>query len=189
MENCQFAPTQDHNLPATVTMNDAQSSFGGDAEMLTSATLQTKIGNLALTFPNSQQTTPIYYKRVINHEQQTADAGFVGTPSKSKPRTGDMPRRNRGNMLRPDLCNINPDNLDDETLRNMNAIGIDFVTKKTNKLKPYESQGRKMRKLRKQYQQENLKSLRTETMSDKPTQTLVDYDGSTTEKSVILSRR
>ena len=73
----------------------------------------------------------------------------MGSASKSKPRTGDMPRRPRGTMLRPDLCNINPDNLDDETLRNMNAIGIDFVTKKTNKLKPYESQGRKMRKLRK----------------------------------------
>ena len=45
---------KDYNMPATVTMTDAQSSFGGDAEMLTSATLQTKIGNLALTFPNSQ---------------------------------------------------------------------------------------------------------------------------------------
>ena len=136
------------NIATAVTANDAQSSFGGDAEVLTSATLQTKIGNLALTFPNSQQTTPIYYKRVINHEQQTADTGFVGCASKGKPRTGDMARRNRANMLRPDLCNLNPDNLDDETLRNMNAIGIDFVTKKTNRLKPYESQGQKMRKLR-----------------------------------------
>ena len=42
------------NIAATVTVNDAQSSFGGDAEMLTNTTLQTKIGNLALTFPNSQ---------------------------------------------------------------------------------------------------------------------------------------
>lgn len=47
-------------------------------------------------------------------------------------------RSNRRTMqIKPDLCNINPNDLDEETLRNMHAIGINFVTRATNKLKPY----------------------------------------------------
>ena len=72
---------------------------------------------------------------------------------KSKPLTGDRTRRVRVGehqtmQTRPDLCNLNPDDLDEDTLCNMHAIGINFVTKQTNRLKPYESKATKNRKWR-----------------------------------------
>ena len=54
-------------------------------------------------------------------------------------------------QIKPDLCNINPDDLDEDTIRNMHAIGINFVTRATNKYKPYETHATKKRKWRNYY--------------------------------------
>lgn len=42
-------------------------------------------------------------------------------------------------QIKPDLCNINPDDLDEETLRRMQKFGIYFAAKRTNKYKKYQT--------------------------------------------------
>ena len=65
----------------------------------------------------------------------------IGSFERNKPKTGEMGKRSRRGrtMVKPDICNINPADLDEETLRNMHAIGVDFAMKKINRLKPFES--------------------------------------------------
>lgn len=79
-------------------------------------------------------------------------------------------------QIRPDLCNINPDDLDENTLRNMHAIGINFATRTTNKLKPYESHATKKRKWRNYFSSEKMQ---TEAHSPKNMKDReeIDYDG------------
>ena len=57
-------------------------------------------------------------------------------------------------QIKPDLCNINPDDLDENTIRNMHAIGINFATRATNKMKPYETHATKKRKWRNYFSSE-----------------------------------
>ena len=40
-------------------------------------------------------------------------------------------------MVKPTLSNVNPADLDAETIRNMHAIGINFALKEENKLKQF----------------------------------------------------
>lgn len=45
-------------------------------------------------------------------------------------------RQKRGRtMVKPTISNVNPADLDAETIKNMNAVGINFAMKQENKLK------------------------------------------------------
>jgi len=57
------------------------------------------------------------------------------------------PKRGR-TMVKPDLGNINLADLDEDTLRNMHAIGVNFAMKRVNRLKPFESKTAHKRKWR-----------------------------------------
>ena len=168
---------------------DAHSTIGD--ELLTNVALQNRIGNLALAFPNSLHTHSVHYKRVVGHD---GGAGAMGEALRSKPRTGDRTVRNRGGdnnpamLIRPDLCNINPDDLDENTLRNMHAIGIDFATKKTNRLKPFQSRAARTRKWRSVVDEESRGPGKRQQVEQKEP---IDYDGtsSNAENGKILQRR
>ena len=69
-------------------------------------------------------------------------------------------------QIKPDLCNINPDDLDENTLRNMHAIGIDFATRVTNKMKPYETHATKKRKWRNYLSSEKIRSMQGSPQGD-----------------------
>jgi len=94
-------------------------------------------------------------------------------------------------QIKPDLSNINPDDLDESTLRNMHAIGINFATMKSNRLKPFESRATKRRKWRTYFASER-NSQRTKVGGKQIEENdFVDYDcsRSNAENVKILQRR
>ena len=136
--------------------------------------LHNQIGTLALTFPNSQVSK--HFKRVMSPHEQNL---MQGRPNKRGPKHNLM-------QIKPDLANVKPEELDDGTIRNMNAIGINFATQHTNRLKPFESRASKKRKWR-----NNFESDRNSVGKAKLQNEIADYDGSRSdaEKIKILQRR
>ena len=63
-------------------------------------------------------------------------------------------------MVRPTLSNVNPADLDPATIKNMNAIGINFAMKQENRLKQFESKAARRRKWRNYFASEKLKNRR-----------------------------
>ena len=110
------------------------------------------------------------------HEQHLLEA----RPNKRGPKYNTMQRK-------PDLANVKPEELDDNTLRNMNAIGINFAAKHSNKLKPFETRASRNRKWRNgTYENDRNKVGKSMNKNED----IADYDGSiNAEKSKILSRR
>ena len=85
---------------------------------------------------------------------------------------------------------MNPNDLDDGTIRNMHAIGVNFATLRSNKLKPFESKATKKRKWRDYFDEERASLSNTKSVVDSK-QEIVDYDGSSSqaERIKILQRR
>jgi len=80
-------------------------------------------------------------------------------------------------QIKPDLSNINPADLDEQTRQNMIAVGINFSTKRVNRLKPYESHATKKRKWRNYFSTEKNNEKRTRNRTLETPHQPIDYDG------------
>jgi len=58
-------------------------------------------------------------------------------------------------QFKPDMANVKPHDLNEGAIRNMNAIGVNFATLRTNRLKPFESRATKKRKWRNTFDSEH----------------------------------
>lgn len=81
---------------------------------------------------------------------------------------GNSYRRNKQAtmQIKPDLANVNPNDLDDGTIRNMHAIGVNFATLHYNKLKPFETKATKKRKWRDYFDEERASLSNTKSVED-----------------------
>lgn len=91
-------------------------------------------------------------------------------------------------QIKPDLSNVHPQDLDNTTIRNMNAIGVNFATLNTNRLRPFESRATKKRKWRNYFETDRASMNGRLKTAGVPKENIKDYDGSqgNAEKIKIL---
>ena len=91
-------------------------------------------------------------------------------------------------MVKPDLCNIDPADLDEDTLRNMHAIGVDFAMREVNRLKAFESKTSHSRKWKSYFDSERNSNKKSKIESTSQQDDKILYEATSTNKDKILQR-
>lgn len=97
-------------------------------------------------------------------------------------------QKNTTMQIKPSICNVKPHDLDKNTIRNMNAIGVNFAIDNTNRMKPFESRAAKKRKWRDYSEGEGSSMIKEKEITLIKNEEVQDYDGSSSnaEKLKIL---